>query len=220
MQKTKIEWCINLDGTQGYSWNLIKGYCPNDCPYCYAHRLYNRFGWNKILRFDFPELYRLDKIKKPSRIFVGSMIDMYHPDIPRSWTERIIEYSKQFPQHTFITLTKFPDNLDYFIFPDNWWIGITVDGSDIEYKLHLIDYYMADKNKRFISFEPILSAAITQVGIKYMDWIIIGGKSPGPIHKKEWIDDILRRADDFNIPVFIKNNAHYPIERKEFPTWH
>lgn len=209
MNRTKIEWC-------DYTWNPIKGYCPNDCPYCYAHRMYNRLGWDKTLRFDENVLTYILTLKKPSRIFVGSMIDMYHHNIPRSWVECIIELSKKFLQHTFITLTKFPENLDYFIFPDNWWIGITVDGMTNEYRLHLADYFMGG-NKRFISFEPILSATVTQIGIKYMDWIIIGGKSPGSVHKKEWIDDILRRADDFNIPVFIKDNANYPIERKEFP---
>ena len=217
MQKTKIEWVKNPDGSQGYTWNPIKGYCPHDCPYCYAHRLYNRFGWDKTLRFDFPELYRLDTIKEPSRIFVGSMIDIYHDSIVERWTRTIIVISRDYPQHTFITLTKFPENLCEFNFPENWWIGITVDGTtNIEYRLHLADYFMG-KNKRFISFEPILNASVTQIGIKYMDWIIIGGKFPGPVHKKEWIDDIIRRADDFGIPIFIKDNANYSIERKEFP---
>lgn len=213
MQKSKIEWC-------DYSINPIKGYCPHDCPYCYAHRMYNRFGWDRKLRFDETVLSELKAIKKPSKIFIGSMIDMYHPAVI-SWSpfcmDTIINKCRAFPQHTFITLTKFPENLNNYSFPENWWIGITVDGSNTEYRLHLTDYYMAGKNKRFISFEPILNAGVTQVGIKYIDWIIIGGKSPGPVHKKEWIDDIIRRADDFNIPVFIKNNANYPIERKEYP---
>ncbi len=211
MNKTAIEWC-------DYTWNPIKGYCPNNCPYCYAHRLYNRFGWDKTLRFDYPELYRLDKIKEPSRIFVGSMIDIYHNSIVERWARTVIVISRDCPQHTFITLTKFPENLNKFNFPENWWIGITIDGATVG---HIKDVclfsFTKSTNKRFVSFEPILSANVTRMEIKQFDWIIIGGLTPRPVHKKEWIDDILRRADDYGIPVFIKDNAHYPVERKEFP---
>ena len=210
MNKTKIEWC-------DYTWNTIKGYCPNNCPYCYAHRLYNRFGWDKTLKLNFPELYSLDKIKMPSRIFVGSTIDMYHDSINESWTRTITVLSRDHPEHTFITLTKFPENLDKFNFAKNWWIGTTIDGS---YRYNGKAPILADYiglNKIFVSFEPILDATVTLVELKWYDWIIIGGKSPGPIHKQEWIDDILRRADDFGIPVFIKDNANYNEIRKDFP---
>ena len=209
MQKTKIDWA-------DYTWNPIKGYCPNTCSYCYAHRMYNRFGWDKNLRYDTIEMNRIHKIKKPSRIFVGSTIDMYHSVINQGWIRTIIEMSILHPEHTFITLTKYPENLYKYSFPKNWWVGISIDGSQIEHRLHPEDYFQGH-NKRFISFEPILSALVTQINIKYMDWIIIGGLTPKPIHKDEWIDDILRRADDFGIPVFIKKNARYPIEHKEFP---
>jgi len=209
MTKTKIEWC-------DYSRNPIKGYCPNDCFYCYAHRRYNRFKLDKTIRFVPADLDKLKTIKQPSKIFIGSEMEMYHKKINPMWVNEIIEYSRNYPQHTFITLTKCPENLNKFVFPKNWWIGITVDGSKSEYRLCLPDYIYG-KNKRFISFEPILNASVTQIGIKYLDWIIIGGKHPGPVHKKEWIDDIVRRADDFNIPVFIKSNANYPIKRQEYP---
>lgn len=213
MQKTKIEWA-------DYTLNPIKGYCPNDCPYCYAHRMYNRFGWNRKLRFDESVFKRLKTIKEPSRIFVGSMIEMYHPAVI-SWSpfcvDKVINECKEYPQHTFITLTKFPENLAMYSFPKNWWIGTTIDGNYCyNGKAPILANYIG-LNKIFLSFEPMLDATITLVEIKWYDWIIIGGKSPGPVHKKEWIDDILRRADDLGIPVFIKNNANYPIARKEFP---
>ena len=211
MNKSKIEWC-------DYTWNPIKGYCPNDCPYCYSHRIYNRFKWDKQLRCNFPELYKITKIKEPSRIFVGSMIDLYHPQIHKPWVEMIIDYSKRCPQHTFITLTKFPENLLIYSFPKNWWIGVTIDGN---YSSSILDIslktFVSDKNVRFISFEPILDSTVIHFSLINIDWIIIGGLTPKPVHKKEWIDDIVHRADKLNIPVFIKNNANYLIERKEFP---
>lgn len=82
LNKTKIEWVRNPDGTQGYSWNPIKGWCPNNCPYCYAHRMYDRFGWNREIRFDLKEFHAVEKLKdkESARVFVGSTIEMYHSE--------------------------------------------------------------------------------------------------------------------------------------------
>ena len=215
MQKTNIEWCVNPDGTQGYTSNPIKGYCPNDCPYCYAHRFYERFNLNKTIRLELePETKDWKKLKEPSRIFVGSTIDMYHPDIHNVWISDIIIESINYPQHTFITLTKYPENLYKYSFPKNWWLGTTIDYKNINRYYNLIDTF--SENKLFISFEPLLSSMVT-INLSAIDWIIIGGKFPGPLHKKEWIDDLVSRADKLNIPIFIKKNANYLIERKEFP---
>ena len=207
MQKTDIDWA-------DYTWNPIKGYCPNTCSYCYAHRMYNRFGWDKNLRYDTIEMNRIHKIKKPSRIFVGSTIDMYHSVINQGWIRTIIEMSKLHPEHTFITLTKYPENLYKYSFPKNWWLGTTIDYKNINRYYNLIDTF--SENKLFISFEPLLSSMVT-INLSAIDWIIIGGKFPSPLHKNEWIDDLVSRADKLNIPIFIKKNARYPIERKEFP---
>ena len=69
MNKTKIEWC-------DYTVNPVKGYCPVGCPYCYARAMYDRFGWDKTIRQDTNEYLRVLNLKKPSRIFVGSTIDL------------------------------------------------------------------------------------------------------------------------------------------------
>ncbi len=207
MTKTKIEYV-------DYTWNPIKGYCPNNCSYCYAHRMYDRFGWDKNVRFDTIELNRVHKLKKSSRIFVGSTIDMYHDLIRQEWVRTIIETSKFHPEHTFITLTKFPENLYKFDFPENWWVGVTIDSFSLRgTKLYL---NKTVTGKKFISFEPLLNN-LRNVGFMWADWIIIGGLTPKPVHKKEWIDSIVKTADCLNIPVFIKSNAHYPIKRQEYP---
>lgn len=214
MNKTKIEWC-------DYTWNPIRGYCPNNCTYCYAHRMYDRFGWDKDLRFDIHELQAINMLKKPSRIFVGSMIDMYHNKIPREWVKLIIRLTRMFQQHTFITLTKFPDNLFPFAFPKNWWVGCTIeDARALRRSWAFLDCFTfaglsGPKGKKIISFEPLLGDI--PVSLNGIDWIIIGGLTPRPVHKKEWIDNLLRLAGWFNVPVFIKNNARYPEVRQEFP---
>ncbi len=209
MEKSKIEWT-------DYSLNVIKGYCPNTCSYCYSHRMYNRFKWDKAIRYDVDELKKLKSIKEPSRIFVGSMIDMYHYKINPMWVSDIIDYSKDFPQHTFITLTKYPAELKYFTFPKNWWVGTTMD----RFTLRGVDLYLnrTVHGKKFISFEP-LTSDLKNVGFMWADWIIIGGLTPKPVHKTEWIDDIVSRADKLNIPVYIKDNANYKERRKFFPNF-
>ena len=50
-----------------------------------------------------------------------------------------------------------------------------------------------------------------------MDWVIVGGLTPKPIHKKEWVDDIIKEARRQKIPIFLKDNLHYPKVIKEFP---
>jgi protein gp37 len=212
MHKSKIEYV-------DYTWNPIRGYCPGDCPYCYAHRMYNRFKWNPKLRFDVHELKKIHEIEKPSRIFVGSMIDMYHEAIPEEWVRLIIKHSQKVPEHTYITLTKFPQNIFYskLEFPHNWWVGVTIVTPYKE--LILIKgarHLNIISGKVFVSFEPLLNC-MDKVSLGWIDWIIIGGLTPKPAHKKEWIDSIVDRARIHQIPVFIKDNAHYPINIQEFP---
>jgi len=209
MNKTRIEWC-------DYTWNPIKGYCPNNCPYCYAHRMYNRFGWDKTLRFDKKEaLTNKLQNEKSLKIFVGSMIEMYHPQIRDEWVNRIIAHTMWFDWHTYITLTKMPHRLGHFVFPQYWWVGVTMD-KNIYDRIWFLKENKTIMGKKFVSFEPLLSP-MKEIELNGLDWIIIGGLTPKPVHKKEWIDDIVDRADDLNIPIFIKPNAHYPIIRREFP---
>ncbi|KKK64868.1 hypothetical protein LCGC14_2979890, partial [marine sediment metagenome] len=70
MPKTKIEWT-------DHSINPVKGYCPEACYYCYARAMYDRFGWDKTVRFEPEVLLSLQKIKVPSRIFVGSTMELF-----------------------------------------------------------------------------------------------------------------------------------------------
>jgi len=178
--------------------------------------MYNRFKWDKTLRFDERVLPAIRTIKEPSRIFIGSMIDMYHDLIPQRWVREIIKFTRNYPGHTFITLTKFPENLYKFNFPENWWIGATVDHCVNDIKIGALLSNTTSGNKIFVSLEPLLTPMNTFL-LRKMDWIIIGGLTPKLLHEKKWIDDIVEEADRFKIPVFIKSNAHYPIKREEFP---
>ena len=127
--KTKIDWA-------DYSLNPIKGRCPNEtCPLgerCYARGFYRRFKWDPTLRFE-PKVFEiLYDFKEPARIFMGSTIELFDEHIPAAWLWEIKDQAEKFPQHTFIFLTKKPENLHKWHFSDNCWVGISAT-SKLEY---------------------------------------------------------------------------------------
>ena len=215
MNKTKIEWA-------DYTWNPIKGLCPLGCEYCYARKLYKRFNLDPTIRLDKKELFAPLKLKKPSRIFVGSTIEVYFKQqIPYKWISSIIALSYDTPQHTYLTLTKLPLTLEGIEFPEWWWVGVTITfGERRDYVLtKIID--LRD-NIKFISFEPLLGDGGHYVNLENIDWVIIGSQTqPLKLPNKEWVEYIIDKADEQNIPIFLKNNLKPLLGenlRQEFPS--
>ena len=99
MNKTKIDWA-------DYTWNPFTG-CKNDCEYCYARKISMRFKGHFDPEFHTERLYQPQKLKKPSRIFVGSMGEIGYADV--NGIERVIQTCKECPQHTFLFLTREPE---------------------------------------------------------------------------------------------------------------
>ncbi len=224
MARHKIGWCSK-------TWNPVVG-CKNNCNFCYAKRINDRFkfirSWNipewreKSFNKKFP--------KKPQRIFVGSMSEIAH--WRPKWIERVIEKVKQYPQHTFQFLTKFPDIYLNYSFPKNCWLGITVTGTENyncydsgcdDSSIHLA--YQKFKisnpdNLKFISFEPLLDEII--INLEGIDWVIIGFQT-NPFKKieKKAVVNIIEYTRENNIPLFLKNSIYkgYPDLPiiKEFP---
>ena len=208
MQKTKIEWT-------DYTWNPVKGKCPVGCPYCYARRLYDRFKWNPEIRLDEKELLAPYKFKKPSKIFVGSTIELFI--IEKHWFNKILRVVYDNPQHIFQFLSKYPNKFHYYFscdeskLPDNMWLGTTVTNQKTATRVSwLMDKYLKKRENsiKFISFEPLHSFIISDLyGI---DWIIIGaetGNRKGKIiPKREWIEGLVNQAKEHNIPTFFKDN--------------
>jgi protein gp37 len=223
--KTDIEWT-------DYSINPVKGLCPTACSYCYARRMYlNPFYKNMYehqeISFDSRVLSEPDKIEKPSKFFVGSTMELFGPWVKTAWMLEILGMVKRNPRHTFIFLTKQPQNLiKWSPFPNNCWVGVSVTNK-IMYAdaLHYSGIFGAAAN--FISFEPLLSWADIfpradgeKMLDNMIDWIIIGRQTP--ISKKtapkiEWIQEIVDAADS-RIPVFIKNNldSMLPLDNRYY----
>jgi len=196
MNKTKIEWC-------DYTWNPVVG-CERGCSYCYAKRIFQRF--NKIDKFEdltfYPERLKDSFPKRPSKIFVGSMSDICYWRL--EWMNQVLEVIKKHPEHTFMFLTKDGSIYGDYVFPENCWLGIT-------YTKHWKFSCMHEnkKNKRFISIEPLLEELDgLDIGALW-DLVIIGGLTPKPAHKKEWVDKIIKHCQDCGINYFLKSNLGY-----------
>jgi protein gp37 len=184
---TEIEW---TDAT----WNPVTG-CTKitaGCDNCYAERFSERFrgvpghpfsnGFDLTLR---PE--RLEQPlhwKKPRRIFVNSMSDLFHKDIPRTFIDQVFDTMEAANWHTYQVLTKRSSLLNRYlraryrenIAPSHIWLGVSIeDKKNLARLRHLRE---ASASVKFLSFEPLLGP-IGDVDLKGINWVIVGGES-GP----------------------------------------
>lgn len=209
MSRTKIDWA-------DFSINPVKGLCPVACEYCYARRMYKRFKWPERIEFQYAHFRKsVSTIKKPSKIFVGSTMELFGEWIMDRWLADIFNVARLYPRHTFIFLTKKPENLQTWSpFPDNCWIGASVTNMQM---LDAADLAMqeVEANVKFLSFEPLLD----HIGgplrfplserFKAWQWLIIGQQTPiraAAAPQVEWIREIVEAADKAKVPVFLKDN--------------
>ncbi len=219
MNKTKIEW------TQ-YSWNPITG-CLHGCWYCYAKKLCLRF--KKIFPNGFEPTFHPERLKepwelkKPSKIFVCSIADLFASWTPISWRYDVLDSIFECPiNHTFQLLTKNPENIDKQMefSLSNVWIGATVNTKE--------DFWRIDEMRkvrasvRFISFEPLLGS-MEGLNFEGINWVIVGKLTGARRVKLEfsWLADIFDQTAQHQIPLFMKNNLKeaFPELRmiQEFP---
>lgn len=201
MQKSKIEWC-------DYTINPVKGLCPVACDYCYARRLYKRFKWNPEIRFDYHVLFGLPE--KTARIFVGSTMELFGNWVKPHWWDLIIQTVALYPQHTFIFLTKKPENLPQE-WPVNCWVGVSTP-TQWSFDEAVERLARVHASVKFLSFEPLCDRIyirpIQLIGAG-VNWAILGRETPS--RKREhlplqWFRQVVDAADDADIPVFLKNN--------------
>ncbi len=209
-EKSKIEWTES-------TWNPVTGctQISEGCQNCYAKRMAKRLcamgqkkysnGFKLALHHDC-----LDEPlswKKPQIIFVCSMSDLFHEDVPDDFIMDVFNSMNKAKWHTFQVLTKRADRLAAIAPKLKWtpniWIGVTVENN-----LH-VDRIKALKNipakVKYLSIEPMLSE-ISNLVLDGIDWVIVGGESgPGarPI-KEEWILPIRDKCQKLKIPFFFK----------------
>jgi protein gp37 len=195
MNRTKIDW----PWKPLWTWNPITG-CENECFYCYARKIANRFpdnyggpGFKPTIHAD-----RLDEPhehKNPLHIFVGSMADMWGEWVSKKWIEKVLVACKCAPQHVYIFLTKNPERYSEFSFEGlSVWLGCTITATDIG-RQRAMCYLKRDEHfQTFCSAEPLLGKISNPVFPleKAFDRIIVGAMSgSGAVSvKQEWIDSI------------------------------
>ena len=208
--KSAIEW-VNA------TWNPLTG-CTKispGCKHCYAERMSHRLMLmgQPNYRNDF-ELtlheHMLDqplKWKKPQRIFVNSMSDLFLKDVPFEFIARVFAVMERCTWHQFQILTKRAERLEEVSprlpWPDNVWQGVSVENADYTFR---IDHLRRTGAKtKFLSIEPLLGP-IPKLDLTGIDWAIVGGES-GPGARpmaREWVDQILAQCDRARVPMFFK----------------
>ncbi len=212
MATTKIEWTES-------TWNPITG-CTKittGCKFCYAEIMARRLqsmGQDKYLNgFELtlhPETLKEPySWKKPKMIFVNSMSDLFHKDIPIDYIQKIFRVMKDNPQHVFQILTKRADILHYYDsegwldWSHNIWMGVTVEDNTVTKRIDLL--LETGARVKFLSCEPLLSD-LPNLNLQNIDWVIVGGESgrtPRPI-KEEWVMNIQEQCNTQSVAFYFK----------------
>lgn len=210
MAQSTIEWTES-------TWNPVTG-CTKispGCKNCYAERMANRLqAMNQVnyangfeLTLQEHMLERPLQWKKSQFIFVNSMSDLFHEDVPLEYIQRIFDVMRRADWHTFQVLTKRSKQLfdlsKEINWPDNVWMGVSVENQKYTYR---IDHLRQTAAKtKFLSLEPLIGQ-LPNLNLKNIDWVIVGGES-GPKArpmKKEWVIEIRDQCLQANIPFFFK----------------
>ena len=221
MADTLIEW---TDAT----WNPVAGctVLSPGCTNCYAMRMAARLNaigmkkyhgltrksgrravWTGKIRLDRDGLAAPARWRKPRRIFVNSMSDLFHEAVPERFVAEVWDVMKATPRHTYQILTKRPDRMAQLTasLPElaNVWLGTSVENADFLYRID--DLRNVRAVVRFISFEPLLGS-VAAVDLSRIHWAIVGGES-GPRSRpmlEEWVDEIEAACRDFGTAFFFK----------------
>lgn len=208
--KSSIEW---TDST----WNPVTG-CSKispGCKNCYAERMAKRLQNMGVERYKnafklslHPEVLELPLLWKSSKvIFVNSMSDLFHEEVPLDFIQKIFDIMKKAHWHTFQVLTKRSERLKLLSsvieWPDNVWMGVSIESQRYVYRIdHLRNVPAA---VRFLSIEPLIGK-IDNMNLKNIDWVIVGGES-GPKARKleeEWVIHIKNICEKYKVPFFFK----------------
>lgn len=208
--KSTIEWTE-------MTWNPVTG-CTKvseGCRHCYAERMALRLramgnrryvtGFGVTLHEDLVDLPR--HLRQPRLIFVNSMSDLFHEDVPDEFIGRVFETMVACPQHTFQVLTKrsrrLRDMASQLPWPKNVWVGVSVEDQRVFGRID--DLRQVPATLRFLSCEPLLGP-MDGLDLEGIAWVIVGGESgPGarPM-KAEWVESILRQCRRAKVAFFFK----------------
>lgn len=205
-----IEWTES-------TWNPVTG-CTKlspGCKYCYAERMAGRLqamgqanyrnGFELTLQ---PHMLELPlRWKTPQTIFVNSMSDLFHKDVPLNYIQRVFDVMQRANWHRFQVLTKRADRLAELDAKLQWapniWMGVSVEST--KYRSRIDDLRTTGARLRFLSLEPLLGP-LHHLDLRGIHWVIVGGES-GPMARpmdREWATDLRDQCRRANVPFFFK----------------
>ncbi len=208
--KSNIEWTE-------MTWNPVTG-CTKvsqGCKHCYAERMARRLeamgsdryrnGFQVTLHPDLLDVPR--GWKQPRVVFVNSMSDLFHDDIPLAYIQRVFTTMRDCPHHTFQVLTKRSERLlelaTQLPWPKNVWMGVSVEDARVLHRVQ--DLQGVPTAVRFLSLEPLIGP-LDALPLEGIHWVIVGGES-GPKARpmrKEWVTSIFRQCRAARVPFFFK----------------
>lgn len=206
----------NIEWTE-MTWNPVTG-CTKvsqGCKHCYAERMAKRLKAMNAPRYRHgfqitlhPDLIDLPlSWRKPRKVFVNSMSDLFHEDVPTEFIRRVFATMAVCGQHTFQVLTKRSERLvelsGKLPWPKNIWIGVSVENSEVLNRIH--DLAAVPAAVRFLSCEPLIGP-LDKLPLSGIHWVIVGGES-GPHArpmKAEWVESIFAQCREANIRFFFK----------------
>jgi protein gp37 len=208
--KSHIEWTES-------TWNPVTG-CSKvsaGCKHCYAERMAKRLqamgnqryvnGFALTLHADLVDAPR--SWKTPRLVFVNSMSDLFHHDVPLDFIQQVFQTMRDCPQHVFQILTKRSDRLRRVAvqidWPANVWMGVSVENASA--LLRITDLRTVPAAVRFLSCEPLIGS-LAQIDLSRIHWVIVGGESgPGARSMQiEWVREIYRACRKQRVPFFFK----------------
>ncbi|MED3954668.1 phage Gp37/Gp68 family protein [Priestia aryabhattai] len=199
------------------TWNPVTG-CSKvsqGCKNCYAERMAKRLnamgnarytnGFNVTLHDDLIVLpYRW---KKPRKVFVNSMSDLFHEEVPLDFIQKVFKTMVETPQHTYQILTKRSKRLselaEFLPWTPNIWIGTSVENESVTFRID--DLKKVPAHVRFLSCEPLIGP-LNQLDLQGIHWVIVGGESgPGsrPM-EAEWVRTIRDQCKEMKVAFFFK----------------
>jgi len=210
MSQSSIEWTE-------MTWNPTTG-CSKvsaGCKYCYAEVMTMRLqamgigkykdGFNIRMHedaLDIPYSW-----KKPKIVFVNSMSDLFHPEIPFEFIEKVFSVMNETPQHTYQVLTKRAERLSELHRRLNWtqniWMGVSVENEKVKKRIEYLRD--TDAKVKFLSCEPLIGPLVN-MNLENINWVIVGGESgrnPRLI-KEWWIWDIRQQCQETGVAFFFK----------------
>lgn len=208
--RSSIEWTES-------TWNPMTG-CTKvspGCKHCYAERMALRLqamGQPKYangfkLTLHEHVLEQPLSWKKPQKIFVNSMSDLFHEDAPLDFVHRVFDVMRRASWHTFQVLTKRSRRLlelnPEIDWPTNVWMGVSVESQGYTFRIEHLR--QTDAHVKFLSLEPLLGP-LPCLGLRGIDWVIVGGESgPGARPMTEqWVIDIRDQCLAVHVPFFFK----------------